>query len=90
MFVPNTFTPNDDEHNELFKPITSFVSELGYTFSIYTRNGQLIFLTSDPNKGWDGTYERLPVQNGDYVYHIEYIDGVGQIIQKTGVVSLIR
>ena len=90
LFVPNTFTPNDDEHNELFKPVTSFVSEVGYTFSIYTRNGQLIFLTSDPNKGWDGTYDRLPVQNGDYVYYIEYIDGVGQIIQKTGVVSLIR
>ena len=44
LFVPNTFTPNDDEHNELFKPVTdAFVSEEGYKFSIYSRNGEEIF-----------------------------------------------
>ena len=50
LFIPNTFTPNDDDHNELFRPITSFVSEEGYSFSIYSRSGEEIFNTTNPTK----------------------------------------
>ena len=90
LFIPNTFTPNDDNHNELFKPITSFVSEEGYVFSIFTRSGQEIFITSDPSKGWDGKYMGVESQIGDYVYHVQYINGLGELTQNTGVISLIR
>ena len=57
LFVPSSFTPNGDEHNEIFKPITNFVSEIGYEFSIYTRSGAQLFSTNDPQKGWDGTFQ---------------------------------
>ena len=90
LFVPNTFTPNDDEHNELFRPVTAFVSEQGYKFSIYSRTGEEIFTTNDPSKGWDGKYKGSDVQIGNYVYHVEYINGVGELVEKTDIVSLIR
>tara|TARA_B100001287_G_scaffold275383_1_gene282854 strand:- start:64 stop:3477 length:3414 start_codon:yes stop_codon:yes gene_type:complete len=90
LFVPNTFTPNDDEHNELFRPITAFVSEEGYKFSIFSRAGQEIFSTNDPLKGWDGKYNGSPAQIGNYVYHLEYINGVGELTEKIDVVTLIR
>ena len=90
LFVPNTFTPNDDEHNEIFKPITSFVSDEGYSFSIYNRSGEEIFHTNLPSKGWDGKYNGKDAQNGDYVYHIQYINGIGEVTQKTDVVTLVR
>ena len=90
LFVPNTFTPNDDEHNELFRPVTAFVSEVGYKFSIFSRNGQEIFSTNDPLKGWDGKYNGSPAQIGNYVYHLEYINGVGELTEKIDVVTLIR
>ena len=90
LFVPSSFTPNGDEHNEIFKPITNFVSEIGYEFSIYSRNGALIFTTDDPQKGWDGTYLGKFVQNDNYVYHISYINGVGDLTQKVQVFTLIR
>ena len=90
LFVPNTFTPNDDEHNELFKPITAFVSDVGYSFSIYSSSGEEIFTTNQPSKGWDGIYKGKPAQVDNYVYHVKYINGVGEITEKTDVVSLVR
>ena len=90
LIVPNTFTPNDDEHNEIFHPITSFVSEIGYSFAIYDKWGHEIFRTNDPSKGWDGNYLGNPAQNGNYVYHVQYINGVGMLTEKTDIVSLIR
>jgi len=88
--VPSSFTPNGDEHNEIFKPITNFVSEIGYEFSIYTRSGSQLFSTNDPQKGWDGTFQGRFVQNDNYVYHISYINGVGDLTEKVQVFTLIR
>ncbi len=90
LIIPNTFTPNDDEHNEIFHPVTSFVSEIGYSFAIFDKWGHELFQTNDPAKGWDGNYLGNPVQNGNYVYHVQYINGVGMLTEKTDVVSLIR
>ena len=90
LIIPNTFTPNDDEHNEEFLPVTSFVSEIGYSFAIYDKWGHEIYKTNDPGKGWNGNYLGNPAQNGNYVYHIQYINGIGVLTEKTDIVSLIR
>lgn len=90
LHIPNTFTPNGDDHNEVFLPITYFVSEEGFSFTIYNRNGMEIFKTNNPGKGWDGTYMGQVVQNGTYIYHLQYINGVGELTEKTDAVSLIR
>ena len=90
IYLPNSFTPNRDEHNEIFIPITYFVSEDGYLFSIFDRNGNLIFETNDPKKGWDGSYDGNLVQNGVYIYVMKYINGVGSLINKTGAINLIK
>ena len=90
LFVPSSFTPNGDEHNEIFKPITNFVSEIGYEFSIYNGSGIIIFTTYNPLKGWDGTYLGQFVQNDNYVYHISYLNGVGDLTEKVQIFTLIR
>ncbi|MDC3153859.1 gliding motility-associated C-terminal domain-containing protein [Bacteroidota bacterium] len=90
IYLPNSFTPNRDEHNELYIPVTYFVSEDGYLFSIFDRSGNLIFETNDPKKGWDGSYKGNLVQNGTYVYILKYINGVGNLINKTGPVNVIK
>ena len=83
LFVPSVFTPNGDEHNEIFIPVTYFVSTVGYSFSVYSRGGEEIFFTDDPEKGWDGTFKNHPVQNGNYVYLIKYLNGVGSLVEKS-------
>ena len=90
IFVPNTFTPNGDEHNEVFRPIAYFVSEVGYSFSIFNRNGSEIFSTNEPSKGWDGTYKGSNVQNDNYVYHLQYINSDGELTHKTDAFNLVR
>jgi len=90
VYLPNTFTPNDDNHNELFMPITYFISEEGYSFSIFNRQGSEIFYSENPLKGWDGTYKGKQVQNGKYVYYFKYINGDNELIEKTGLVNLVR
>ena len=90
LFVPSSFTPNGDFHNEVFKPITNFVSEIGYEFSIYSRSGEVLFKTNDPTKGWDGTYFGSYVQNDNYVFHVSYFNGVGDLTEKVEVFTLIR
>ena len=49
-----------------------------------------MFSTNDPQKGWDGTYLGGQVQDGNYVYHLQYINGVGDLIVKTDVITLVR
>ena len=90
IFIPNSFTPNGDEHNEILKPITFFVSEQGYSFSIYNRGGEKIFKTNNPQKGWDGSYQGRQVQNGTYIYHLQYIDSSGNLSEKTNTITLLR
>jgi gliding motility-associated-like protein len=56
-YVPNTFTPNDDEKNQEFKPVLTQGFKPGtYLFRIYNRWGELIFESRDPNQGWQGDY----------------------------------
>jgi len=90
IFVPSVFTPNGDEHNEVFHPVTYYVSDIGYSFTIYSRIGEIIFSTNDPSKGWDGTFNGNVVQDGNYVYHLQYLNGVGNLTEKTDVISLVR
>ena len=59
--------------------------------SYFLYNAKAIFhLTNDPQKGWDGTFLGKFVQNDNYVYHISYINGVGDLTEKVQVFTLIR
>jgi large repetitive protein len=57
LFVPNTFTPNEDQHNALFQPKWSREGLFeDYSFEIYNRWGQVVFSSKDQNAGWDGKF----------------------------------
>jgi gliding motility-associated-like protein len=67
IHFPNAFTPNKDGHNDLFRPVLTG-SPVVWHFSIYNRWGQLIFETSDPQKGWDGRIDGIDQQSSSYVW----------------------
>jgi gliding motility-associated-like protein len=72
-YIPNSFTPDGDEHNQSFKPIiTSGIDVYDYEFIIFNRWGEVIFESHDVDFGWDGTYGNKNVASGAYVWRMEF------------------
>lgn len=88
IWIPNTFTPNGDKNNEIFRPkgvdITTFSME------IFNRWGERICVVDLFEGGWDGTYQNKICPQGTYAYKIEYTDIIGRSKTLFGHVNLIR
>lgn len=88
--MPNAFSPNGDGKNDVFK-IPAFTPQQIKIFTIYNRYGQSVFSTTDPNKGWDGSYNGILQPAGTYVWKIEYINRFNnRITHSKGVVILLK
>ena len=72
-YFPNAFTPNSDNKNDIFPPVVDGVED--FTMRIFNRWGDLLFESTDINKGWDGTYKGNKVEQEVYVCFITYTDG---------------
>ncbi len=69
--IPNVFTPNGDNINDVFLPEIKCAEE--YNLRIYNRWGDLLFETNELTKSWDGKYNKNNVAPGAYFYIISYI-----------------
>jgi gliding motility-associated-like protein len=91
-YIPNTFTPDNDQFNSNFKPImTQGIDIYGYQLLIFNRWGEILFESNDIEYGWDGTYGGNVVQDGTYIWKIRYkVTGVDKPQEIIGHVNLIR
>jgi gliding motility-associated-like protein len=72
-YVPNTFTPDGDECNNVFKPIfTSGFDPASYHLFIFNRWGGLVFESKDLAYGWDGTMNYMKAPEGIYTFKIDF------------------
>jgi gliding motility-associated-like protein len=53
--LPNAFTPNGDDKNDLFTPMPGWRFIASVDFQVFNRWGNLVFETSDPALNWNGT-----------------------------------
>ena len=88
MYIPNTFTPNNDNVNDVFKPVGIGVDF--FDMKVYDRWGKEIHHSNDLNKGWDGSFHDKIVQIGVYVYKILTIDIFGNEHHYTGEIHLLK
>jgi gliding motility-associated-like protein len=87
-FIPNAFTPNEDNRNELFKVEGDHIQKVD--MQIYNRWGQLLFAGSGKDTGWDGNYKDKPCQQDIYIYMIIVTGNhQGKMIKKEFAGSLI-
>ena len=71
IYVPNSFTPDNDGRNDVFLPVVSGHDPLTYEFFIFNRWGELIFETQNSGSGWDGTYKAVMSKEDTYVWKIK-------------------
>jgi gliding motility-associated-like protein len=94
LFIPNTFSPNNDGSNDIFYPRGKGISGVK-SLQIFNRWGSIVFqktdfAINDPTSGWDGTFNGKPQEPDVYVYQVEVICETGQVFSYKGDVTLIR
>jgi gliding motility-associated-like protein len=92
IYIPNTFTPDGNEHNQTFLPVfTSGFDPYDYNLSIYNRWGNIIFESNDHKVGWDGTFNNGYAQDGTYHWIIQYGDlQTDKKTKITGFITLLK
>lgn len=88
FYIPSSFTPDADGHNEFFYGKGESYTE--YNMYIYDRWGELIFESADDQYPWNGTYKGKQVQQGTYIYRFHIIDWKGHDHKYEGTVTLHR
>ncbi|MHC1708343.1 MAG: gliding motility-associated C-terminal domain-containing protein [Bacteroidales bacterium] len=88
IFIPNAFSPKG--YNSIFKPISIYADKTDYKFMIYSRWGELLFSTSNPDEGWDGRFEGDYVPLGVYIYYVKFNTSEGKKFEKRSTVTVIK
>jgi gliding motility-associated-like protein len=100
MYIPNSFTPDNDGINDLFCLTHHGIREATFHFNVYDRFSNLVYATENiadlecflNANGWDGkhysTGNDLPM--GTYVYEVYFQDFEGWKHQDRGHIFIIR
>lgn len=88
VFVPDSFSPNDDGQNDFQCVFGNCIVSLEFT--IYNRWGQEVFYTETPDECWDGKHKGEIAQSGAYAYKLKASLSNGKEIEEAGSIRLIR
>ncbi len=91
-FMPNAFTPDDDGINDTFLGKGVLDGASGFNFSIWSRWGEEIFSTKDPETGWNGRKHNTGkiVPAGVYVYLVTFTGPRGDKFEYKGFATVVR
>lgn len=91
IYAPNTFIPDANGRNEIFKVVTDF-GVTDWSLEVFNRWGERVFVSQNPEEGWDGTYKGTPCQDGLYNYVLKFRPCHEPYIrrQREGTVNLLR
>lgn len=90
VYIPNAFTPDGDDLNEVWQPLTCVTTS--FEAAIFDRWGNRIFYTSDQNESWRGDVlgGAYYAANGVYAYSVKVTIETGETKAYFGHVTLIR
>ncbi|HEU4552853.1 MAG TPA: PKD domain-containing protein, partial [Chitinophaga sp.] len=94
VFLPNTFTPNNDGQNDLFYIRGRGIKAIK-VFRIFNRWGEMVFERSNANiedasSGWDGRFRGVPLNPDVFVYYAELVCDTNETFVLKGNVTLLR
>ena len=88
IFIPNAFSPNLDGENDEFKITGNVIQTID--LEIYNRWGQMVFKSTDPNQGWDGSFNGQPVDPSVFMYILKVGCFDLREFSKNGNITVIR
>lgn len=88
VFVPNSFSPNDDGLNDVF--LSNPYEIDGWNLSVFNRWGSLVFQTKSAMEGWDGKFNGKNVDMGSYYWTLIYKNESGRRSERQGFVNVLR
>jgi gliding motility-associated-like protein len=88
FYAPNSFSPNNDGVNDVFKLYFTYVKD--FRIEIFNRWGELIFVSEDPELGWDGTYKGKRAQSDVYIWKAVFTNSLRETQNLIGKVTLFR
>ena len=86
--IPNTFTPNNDGQNDIFRPIFN-LEILDFNMVIFNRWGQKVFESKNITSGWNGRVGSAMAEQGNYIYMIRYKNFQEQWSEHKGTITII-
>lgn len=89
LALPSAFTPNGDNKNDLFRPITVGHQQI-LSFIIVNRYGQVVYSSQDQQQGWDGKFKGEIQDLGTYFYYLKYKCSDNNTYEKKGDVTLVK
>ncbi len=91
FYAPTAFTPDDDEHNQVWMFYVEGIDKANFELTIHNRWGEVVWETHDVNSYWDGFYNGQKVQPGIYTWKAWYkeLDTDGKN-EKSGIINVIR
>jgi gliding motility-associated-like protein len=94
VFIPNTFSPNNDGINDVFFVTGTDIDPSRFTLQIFNRWGDKMFETNDPNVVWNGAgaeNSEFYSQNEVYICNlIVYSITTAERKEITGTVTMMR
>jgi gliding motility-associated-like protein len=89
FWAPNAFSPDENNLNEVFTPVT--VGVKSYKFTIFDTWGHVMFESTEANKGWDGKIGGKVCTQGIYVWKARFFNDVsGKFETRVGHVTLLK
>ena len=88
LFYPTAFTPNGDDLNDVFNVYGQFITL--FEMRIFNRWGEMMYVTDDLEKGWDGHFKGTLMPEGTYVFRATITDQAGRTFERSGTVVLLR
>ena len=88
VFLPSAFSPNGDSANDVFLVRSNFIKEMELT--VYNRWGEQLFISTDQQFGWDGTYKGEILAPDAFAYCLKVTCVDDQEYVATGNVNLVR
>jgi len=89
VFVPTAFSPNGDGQNDILY-VRGALCATQLHFQLFDRWGEVVFETTNPATGWDGTFKGKTMETGVFAYYLTATLSNGQNINGRGNVTLVK